>query len=58
MTYRLSDFEVELIVEALDCWLYDRDQEYHFFEEEPTPKYYQVIEVRDSLLKQAGKPLD
>ena len=47
----LNKFEVELLVEAMDRRLYELDQEFHFFKEEPTPKYYQIIELRDTLVK-------
>lgn len=47
----LSKFEVELLVEAMDRRLYDMDQEFHFYSEEPIPKYYQIIELRDTFLK-------
>ena len=47
----LNKFEVELLVEAMDRRLYDMDQEFHYYNEEPTPKYYQIIELRDILVK-------
>ncbi len=53
MMYKISlnKFEVELLVEAMDRRLYDMDQEFHYYNEEPTPKYYQIIELRDTLVK-------
>lgn len=39
-----------LIIEAIDRRLYEFDQEMHFFQEEPRPAYYQLIEVRDYIL--------
>ena len=39
-----------MIVECIDHRLYHMDQEYHFFQEQPGCKYYELIEVRDYIL--------
>jgi hypothetical protein len=47
----LSRFEVEVLVGSVNYRLYDMDQEFHFYREEPTPLYHQIIELRDKLEK-------
>lgn len=51
----LNKAEVEFIIEALDHRLYHMDQEAHFFDEEPVPKYYLLIELRDTMIKLIDK---
>lgn len=53
MMYKISlnKTEVEFLIDGLDHRLYEMDQEFHFYNEEPTPKYYQYIELRDTLIK-------
>jgi len=57
MMYKISlnKTEVEFLIDGLDHRLYDMDQEFHFYDEEPTPKYYQYIELRDTLIKLIDK---
>jgi hypothetical protein len=38
------------VVYCIDHRLYDMDQEAHFFQEEFSPEYYQLIEIRDYIL--------
>lgn len=55
MKVDLSGFELDVLIDTLDHRLYDMDQEFHFYDEEPTPKYYQLIELRDKLLALTDK---
>ena len=41
---------LRLIVESLDYRLYLMDQENHFFQEEPTPTFNQLVDIRDFIL--------
>lgn len=38
------------VVYCIDHRLYHLDQENHFFDEEPGPEYYALIEIRDYIL--------
>lgn len=46
----LTEKDWNMLVLCLDRRLMDLDQEAHFFQEEPRPEYYQLIEVRDFIL--------
>jgi len=42
--------DLDLIIESLDYRLYLMDQENHFYHEEPTPTFNQLVEIRDFIL--------
>lgn len=42
--------DLEKIIRCLDHRLYDMDQEHHFFREEPSKEYFELIKIRDYLL--------
>lgn len=46
----LTKEDLRLIVESLDYRLYLMDQENHFFQEEPTPTFNQLVDIRDFIL--------
>lgn len=51
----LVEEEVNMLIGSVDHRLWYLDQEYHFYNQEPDPKYYQLIDLRDFLLSLIDK---
>jgi hypothetical protein len=54
----LTEKDWNMLVLCLDRRLMDLDQEAHFFQEEPRPEYYQLIELRDFILGHVPSKMD